>query len=346
MKPSVNTKRFAVFFLLSMAALSVILILTVNHNTLEALRRTKPDYLLYLLGLCIADLIQDGFRNYFLVRGVKSRIPLWIAVRLSAMSVFMNLVTPFSVGGHPTLVYALNRNGVQVGKGTSVIITKLVTMALFVNGGAVLALIFYGHSITSIPALRTAFLLSGFIFFLLLAAGSWGILFPRMLSAALIAFGKLLHAVRIVRNTDSLRSKMLRQALLARRSLQGYFGKGFGYLLAGILCSGGMYLVETSMLGVILRGLGVDVGFVEGYALSALLLFLISFMPTPGSSGLGEAIFVILFSGAVPKYLLGVTVLLWRIFYQYLPASFGAFVFMRFFSRLLVKKQGGLPVRF
>ncbi|MBN1894016.1 flippase-like domain-containing protein [bacterium] len=346
MKPAVFTKRFAVFFLLSLAALTVILVLTVNQNTVDALRRTQHVVLLYLLGLSAADLLLDGFRNFFLVRGVKGLIPLWVSIRLSAMSIFMNLVTPFSVGGHPTLIYALNRNGVRVGKGTSVVITKLVTMAFFVIGGAVLSLLFYGDRITGIPALQTVFTLSGILFTILLAAGLSGILFPRLAPSVLVALGKPLHALRIIRNTETFKNKMIKQALLARRSLQGYFGKGIVYLILGTFCSGGMYLVETSMLGVILRGLGVDIGFAEGYALSALLLFLISFMPTPGSSGLGEAVFVILFSGSVPKYLLGVTVLLWRIFYQYLPASFGAFVFVRFFSRLLVRKPDGLPVRF
>jgi len=346
MKSSVFAKQFAVFSMLSLVALSLIMCFTVNEHTVNALKQTRPDYLLYVLGLCIADLVLDGFRNYFLVLGVKGRLPFWTSIRLSAMSIFMNLVTPFSVGGHPTMIYALNRNGIKTGRGTSVVITKLVTMSLFVIGGAMLSLILYRDLITSVPALRATFLLSGILFVLLLAIGLWGILFPRMLSAVFVAFGRLLHALRIVRHPDSFKGRMLKQVLLARNSLQHYFGKGFGCLFAAILCSCGMYMAQVSMLGVILSGLGVSVLYVEGFALSALLLFLISFVPTPGASGLGEAIFVVLFAGAVPRYMLGVTVLLWRIFYQYLPASFGAFVFVRFFSRLLVKKPDGQPVRF
>jgi len=68
MRPSNYSKQFAVFFLLSMAALSLILYFTVNQSTLEALKRTRPDYLLYMLGLSVADITLDGFRNFFLVR--------------------------------------------------------------------------------------------------------------------------------------------------------------------------------------------------------------------------------------------------------------------------------------
>jgi glycosyltransferase 2 family protein len=71
--------------------------------------------------------------------------------------------------------------------------------------------------------------------------------------------------------------------------------------------------------------------------LSAMLIFLISFMPTPGASGLGEVLFIALFSGTVKVELVGVAVVLWRIFYQYLSAGLGAFFTARFFSDLWKK---------
>ena len=64
-------------------------------------------------------------------------------------------------------------------------------------------------------------------------------------------------------------------------------------------------------------GFGVDIDITHGIALTGSLLFLISFMPTPGAIGLGEGIFYLLFREYISRHLLGVIIFFWRFFHQF-----------------------------
>ena len=89
------------------------------------------------------------------------------------------------------------------------------------------------------------------------------------------------------------------------------------------------------LLWTVFYVLGATIPFLHGVASIALLLFLIVFMPTPGSAGLGEAIFMLLFRGFVPSYMLGVAVLIWRVYFQYLSSAIGAISSSKLFSDLV-----------
>jgi uncharacterized protein (TIRG00374 family) len=93
------------------------------------------------------------------------------------------------------------------------------------------------------------------------------------------------------------------------------------------------------MLWLILLGLGIEVTFLTGIVLASMLIFLITFMPTPGAIGLGEAIFFLLFSKTIPTYLLGIAIVLWRFFYHYLSAILGAISSSHYMSGLILGRN-------
>ena len=87
-----------------------------------------------------------------------------------------------------------------------------------------------------------------------------------------------------------------------------------------------MYAGELSLLWVIFSGLGYRMPLAEGLAMSALFYLTLSYLPTPGSSGLGEGVFVAIFAGRIPSHVLGIAVLLWRLFYSYAGSTVGAVI--------------------
>jgi uncharacterized protein (TIRG00374 family) len=96
---------------------------------------------------------------------------------------------------------------------------------------------------------------------------------------------------------------------------------------------------QLVLLWLILLGLGQSVPFLTGIVLASMLLFLITFMPTPGALGFGEAIFILLFAGTVPSYMLGIALILWRFFFHYLTAILGAISSSKYVSDFLVKRE-------
>jgi uncharacterized protein (TIRG00374 family) len=168
------------------------------------------------------------------------------------------------------------------------------------------------------------------------------ILQPRLIIRAFSSVSNLLYRWKIIKSKKRrFLQQLVHETNLARSSFRRYFGRHVVSFVLGTLTIGIMYFVEAITLWVIFIGLGVRLPFATGITLGALFLFLLPFLPTPGAAGLGEAFFVVLFSGIVPYYLLGVAVLLWRFFYNYLTALAGALFSSRHFSRVIVKSEAG-----
>ena len=147
------------------------------------------------------------------------------------------------------------------------------------------------------------------------------------------------NKLKIIKNLDEFNKKSVNEIYNMRNSFINYFRKHFKHLLLGFICSAIYFLLHVVIIVVIINGLGISITLKQGLTSGALLLFLIAFMPTPGSSGLGEGMFILIFQGSVPLYLIGIVIILWRFFYQYLTAIIGVFFSAKFFSQLLITKK-------
>jgi hypothetical protein len=128
-----------------------------------------------------------------------------------------------------------------------------------------------------------------------------------------------------------------------RNSFVNYFTKHFGYFSLGFACAGVYFVIHLVIIYIIITGVGILLSITQGIASGSLLYFCISFMPTPGSSGLGDGFFVLIFQGSVPLYLIGIVVVLWRFFFQYLTAILGALSSARFFSKVVLNGKEDKP---
>lgn len=337
MKISRRFLRLIIFLLLSIFSIGLILYLTANRETLQALKCIDEAYLFILVGIWLFAITMDASAIMFFVSGTDEKIELWNAYKTAAIRIFFNLVTPFSAGGQPVMIYTLSKERIPPGKASSIVIIKLVSVAVFNLLGAVTAFIFFHKYISSIAALNTAFFIAGIVFIFIFTSLIFVLMNPHIIIPFVEKLGMFLHRIKVVKDTKVFHKKVIREARHARKSFRQYFGHRFGFFLAGALSSGLMYFAEVLMLWIILRGFGVELQFVEGITLSALLIFLLGFMPSPGSAGLGEALFVVILMGTVPKYLLGVAVLVWRLFHRYLSGIGGAIFSARYYTRILIK---------
>jgi uncharacterized protein (TIRG00374 family) len=326
--------RLALFAALSVLSIGLIFHFTATQRTWDLFLHMNARYPVVLLLLWLFSLVVDSLSTCFYALGTGERLKFLFALKLTLLRVFFNVITPFSFGGQPAEIYALSRQGIPTGKGSSVVMVKLLTLALFAQLGALLVFVFVRDEVRNVPTLSTAFIVTGLLIGGLVVATCLVFFYPFIVLRIFSKVENLLRRLKVKKLQDrlDLRRWVVHQASLARRSFRRYFGSHFGLFLAGTLSNGLMYCADVLMLWIILRALGVAIPFAEGFALSALLLFLITFMPTPGTAGLGEVIFVVIFAASVPKYLLGIAVALWRFFYQYLSAFIGALVSANLFS--------------
>lgn len=322
---------------LSISSILLIFVLTGSGKTLAALAELRLPYIGVLLALAAAGLVLDGARVMVLTRAAGATLTLWQGCKLAALSTFGNMVTPFSTGGHLAVVYVLRRHQLASGRGTSVVITRLLCSGLFILFGALVSLLLLRNLVSAEPAIRTLMLLTGVVFLTLSGLGVAALLKPRVLATLGALSAGLLSSVGVLRGRRRFRNKVNRNVLHARDSFRMLFGTQVSRLVLTLVFSGLLYASQVVILWAVLRAMALPASIVAGLALSALLLFLLSFLPTPGGSGLGEALFVLVYSATVPTHLLGVAVLLWRLFYQYLPAALGAIVAAEHSAALMIR---------
>ncbi|MCR4437723.1 MAG: flippase-like domain-containing protein [bacterium] len=317
-------RRLFLSLALSIAAIVLIFVFTGSRKTIVALTQIRPSYIGLLLMLGLAGIALDGARIMFLVRAADGKIGFWQGCKLGVLGVFGNVVTPFSTGGHVAIVYLLRQQRLPSGRGASVVLTRLLATGFFVLSGALLSLLSFGHLVTEEPAIRRVMLATAIVFLGLSALAVAALLNPRVSAGLGGVSGKVLSRIGVLRRQRRFQQRVNRHVLHARNSFRRFFSAHAVLLGWVLLCSAFVYVTQVLLLWAVLRALSLPTSLLQGLALSALLIFLLSFLPTPGGSGLGEALFVLVYSAAVPTHLLGVAVVLWRLFYQYLPAAMGA----------------------
>ena len=230
------------------------------------------------------------------------------------------------------MIYYLSRNDVPPGKSSSIVLIKLMIVGTYGLFGAIIAFILFYQKLTSIQALNIVFLIAGVLQLVFITLIGFSILYPRILIKFAIKTGDFLKKIKILKDTHTFRKTIIHEAALARASFKRYFKSHKWYLIVAIIGSGIKYLSEASLFWIILRMLNIDICYLDGIMLSVLMFFILSFLPTPGGSGIGEVIFVLILSGTIPKHLLGISMVLWRFFYQYISAMIGALISADHFS--------------
>ena len=88
-----------------------------------------------------------------------------------------------------------------------------------------------------------------------------------------------------------------------------------------------------------MKALHVPFNWLEIYLIQLPLIYAIFSSPTPGGSGVGELGAAAIFTGLLPENLLGVFIILWRFFSQYLGATIGGFLFISILLKDLKGKE-------
>ncbi len=338
MSLSYKNKQLVVFTIISVVSIFVVLFLTVNKSTFIALKHLELKNLLNLGLLWAVSLGFDAVSIYFIVCASGEHVSLYTSLQTSAVKYFFNMITPFSFGGQPVMVYYLTQRKVPPGKSSTVVMTKLMLMALWTFIGALVAFYFYSglilaHMEIFVIFLITCFLQTVFILSILLL-----MLFPQLFIRFFLFLGKLGQRFRIFKKTDALKRIIITEASAARRSFRRYFKSHFVFFSSAVLANGVSYTALLLMLYFVLNGLGIPFEPRRAMAFTAILFLVMGFFPTPGASGFAEALFILFVSASAPVAVLGVAVVIWRFFTHYLSMFVGFFFSVNRLSGFALKK--------
>jgi uncharacterized protein (TIRG00374 family) len=329
--PSLTRRAIArgvrIFVLIAVAAAITVLGFTVSRKTLAGLASVKWYWLVATGVLWLLASVFDGLRLAVLSRATEHRLSLLASAEVIFIGYFMAAVTPFQVGGLPLQLYIMRSRGIAPGRASSLLLMRGV--------------LFYGMLFAAAPvvALRlnasTAIVkvLAGYIG-LIVAAGA-------TLVVASVAFPA---NVRRWRQRLSARPKaglVRRGVLWVLDEFDGFVDglrvfrrtHNLGWLFLGMVVTIVCIVALFAMSATLLAGLGVQTSPLRVMALNLLLTAVLLFVPTPGASGVAEVGAAGLYAAVCPKHMLGVYVVLWRLFSFYLGALLGGILTLRHVSK-------------
>lgn len=326
-----------IFAVLSVLAVLAVMAYTGQWTaTVNAFLRVDPWWLLAGLGIASLDWFGGGIRIWVLAKYVYPRTPWWGMVAAGGLSAWAAYLTPAQAGAGPTMVYVMRRYGVPLPETlSSTLMDFLATVVFFAVAGPVAILLGAGRSLEAhgIPLVNLSF------YDLFKAtAGIWlglGLLivfivvFPgttRRLLHAVVGWLGRHHGSPLAARLDGLRSGIDR----IHDCVVLYFrGMGWVAMALGVLTSALAHATKYLSGYVALRALGLNADFVDVLILQTTIAFLLYFAPTPGSSGMAEAISAAMMSVYVPDAYLAAYTILWRFIMSYATVIVGTYVFYR-----------------
>ena len=313
----------------TVASLAVLFYATSTSETLSALSHIEIHFLFLAAFLQLIDIGLGAWRNHILVRKLQPEVKWWLCFKAQLANEFGAAVTPGQSGGGPAWLYVLNRGGIAMASGVAVSIVVFLSTLIFFQISTTLSVFALGDRFSGQNLLYL--LQFGFI-------TSTGMLFAIVLTLCMpgrISAGVNAIARRFRNSQTRWKNRLARMAGCIEEAIMQYQRDCVQFLrqhrvsvFKTFMITSLYYLIKLHLAYVILLGLGISINYLLAIPVLALLRFILYFTPTPGGSGIGEISIAALMSALIPTYLLPIYTILYRFFYLYLPAAFGAWVLL------------------
>jgi uncharacterized protein (TIRG00374 family) len=334
-------KGVRLFVLLTILGFAVIIFFTTSRESFEALRSLKLEFLLLALLLVFADILLGGLRIYiFFTKEILKKVRFVDCAKANLTNYFLSAITPACTGGGPGQLYSLTRRGVPLSGAVSVTMINFFSTLLFFLATYIFVFFLTRQGIFA-KGLTYLVRFSFLTFFAAFLVITIMLIKPKSLH---ILFRIFSFVTRIIwrKNQEKRKAfldKIEDQVVQLRFYLQHFFHKQKHTLFFSFLLTVMIYFNKYLMAYVILKGLGLNVNFLQVMYLQIIQFFILYFSPTPGASGIAEISSVSLMSTLMPKAYLPVFAILWRIFSNHLGVAFGGWVTLKDINQHFKEKQ-------
>lgn len=262
------------------------------------------------------------------------------AFRVIMLWEFASAVTPSAVGGTSVAIFFVNREGINVGRSTGIVmVTSFLDELFFVLVFPIVVLLIgycnvFGNDGTNLAYLAWTGYGVKLAYILVLCYGFF--INPRGLKYLLVTLFKMPFLKRWKNKVDKVGDDMIETSIYFRAWPMKKWLKAFGATCASWIAR--YWVVNTliiAFLGLNYMGIG-DHFVVFGKQLAMWIMLLVS--PTPGGSGFAEWVFKEFLGGFLPVGICVGMALCWRLVSYYPYLVMGAIILPKWI-REFVKKQ-------
>ena len=265
--------------------------------------------------------------QHLLVERMQKGNRLWNSFKVVMSGHFFNAITPFASGGQPMQAFIMMKQGIPLGTSASVLLSKFIiyqlTLTLYSLVVLILQLNFFVVKVKGI----IYFSLIGFTINL-------GVVVVLIMAAFMKERAKkmgfwlvnLLHNLHLIKTSYLSKKKMFKQIDLFHENISEMSKNKRLIVRIGLLTIAQLtsyFLIPYTVYRAFgLKGTEVFVII----SAAAFIVMFSSCVPIPGSSGVAEGSFFLLFQLFFPQAILPTAVLCWRIITFYVPLCLGGVI--------------------
>ncbi|HJK78326.1 lysylphosphatidylglycerol synthase transmembrane domain-containing protein [Methanocorpusculum vombati] len=321
---------------ISVVALVVMLLLTFDTDTLVALEKCNPWYILLGFLLHILSIVFWALRIKLMCWSLGYRVPFFHSVNLICANMLVAAVTPSQVGGEAVRVYELYKSDVPTADATAVVLMERVFDGIVLGIGTVVGVYLLGKMFShlnfppvymGVAYFATFFFIGALLLFaVLVKRPQWTKIIVAKVSGL---FTRRWDSQRIDRLLGMLDENIDRFYVTI-----GHFGgrSKIGMAL-GLLMTVAFWASEFIIASVLMVGLGLEPMFLISFIFQLLIAMIMMIPLTPGGVGVAEVSIAAFYSIIIPLPLVGVFVLLWRLILYYFNVVVGLIASLRIVRR-------------
>jgi len=320
-------------------SISIILILlyfTFNEQTIYYLTTQPLRYEFFLAAIAVNILywILWGARLQVLSNAVDdhAHIGLGESTKIVIANLFLANITPSMAGGEPVRIYLLMKNGLTTGHATASVLGERLLDLIFLLLCFPFAFLVFRRYLQTGP-LSVGLAIAVFLFVLAIGLFAYMLKKPEKIKAFILWLSNKLQ--RFSRKSTSEHSrfeKISEEVDNFHQSMTYFLSKGKKPFLKAGLLTAAFWITGWMIPVLVLMGLGLSPFIIESSAAQILLIIIVMIPTTPGSTGVTEGGAAALYSLFIPSSLVGVFVLLFRLFTYHFGLIAGAIFQYRIFK--------------
>ncbi|MDY6821175.1 MAG: lysylphosphatidylglycerol synthase transmembrane domain-containing protein [Deferribacterota bacterium] len=270
----------------------------------------------------------DGIRFYYILRSLDVRVSKKLLAKVVFLNMFVSNITPSAVGGGFIQIFYLKKGGVNIGDATAAtVIRTVITVVFFI--------IFVPIVILTEKNIRNTSYNIGIIFYtiVILLLYIFVIFFTvyksKLFKKIIFLTLRKLKRKKIIsrKRFKKINTFFLREISIYAFSMLNFLKTKPYYTILSVIFSGLFLFSSFTFSVIIIKGLGYDIPITSIIAYQVMVMFLMYFAPTPGSTGIAEGAYSFLFSGLIRSSDIVIVTAAWRFFTIYIGVIMGLIIF-------------------
>lgn len=295
-------------------------------NIIQLLKSVDYRWVFGGIGILILWFICDALTLHLPLKTMYKKQKFKDSFRVAMIGQLFNNITPFASGGQPMQAYELSKEGKRVSDSLSAMTMKFIitqtALAIFTTVIILAQFDFLKDLMKDYMwIVILSFVVNLLAIILVLLAGiKKGIIVS--ICKPFIKLGAKLHIVKDKEKTIEKFDESVSNFSTQFKNMKHYPKTIVGIFISAIIQS----MLYYSITYFVYRAFGNEgVSYFQIVPAQAILLLIMTFIPTPGSGGGAEGGFLLIFSSLFKKGTINLSILFWRLYTFYLPIIIGAF---------------------